>query len=405
MFLISVVGRRAVARLVGVALSGAMLVACSASRPASQEVFVGPEGGALALAGTAAVVIPSGALAEGMKVRMSVERPPVEPPESSVGEVVAFTPHGTSFEQAASVAMTYELPAGSDGELHVMRLADDQSTEWEMVGGAHFENGKVDFQTTRFSYYTVTTGPTCTPSSTGIPDTRCATACPATHFCTSAGTCAPLLQASLCENANIKVINGQIPSTIKVVSTEQTRDTALANQLATAFQSRCGVTPAVLSQATAGLLDPCNDAPLVGSGNTLIVTGGAFSQRIVDWLDGSTTGPVKLVGSGGGATASFVSRAGTVLASFPQSTLTASHDYFAISVSKDPKRGGLVVNLFGAGWEGTGAAVWYFLNKVQPTIVAKTRDWTNYIVVEWTDDGDKLKGATDTYRVVAKDVP
>jgi hypothetical protein len=40
-----------------------------------------------------------------------------------------------------------------------------------------------------------------------------------------------------------------------------------------------------------------------------------------------------------------------------------------------------------------------------PGITAGTVSWTHYVLVEWTDNGDGMKGEGDTFTVLAQDVP
>jgi len=49
----------------------------------------------------------------------------------------------------------------------------------------------------------------------------------------------------------------------------------------------------------------------------------------------------------------------------------------------DPARGALVFYVYGMGWEGTPAAVWYFNNRLLPELASGSRTWQRYLIVEW----------------------
>ena len=101
----------------------------------------------------------------------------------------------------------------------------------------------------------------------------------------------------------------------------------------------------------------------------------------------------------------FTTRAGVLITSFPESTLTATHDYFIVQILKDPLRGALVVSVSGIGWQGTPAAVAYFNNALVTELASTSRSFNDYLMVEWTDNGDGVKGMNDTFTVLARDVP
>ncbi|MHB8876630.1 MAG: hypothetical protein ACYC8T_23285, partial [Myxococcaceae bacterium] len=231
----------------------------------------------------------------------------------------------------------------------------------------------------------------------------CNNACGPAAFCASGGTCVAIAQTNFCENQSLYVIQGELPATLVEISAEQKADGISAAALAADIGGRCGLTPVTVSQAELGVLDPCTGAPLLKGGNTVLLVGGAFSQRLASYLE--PLGPVSASFDAATDWYTFTSRGGAKLASFPGTSLSPSHDYFVISLTADSARGALVFQVYGTGWEGTPAAAWYFRNRLLPEIAAGTRSWQRYLVVEWTDDGDGAKGPGDTFSVRARDVP
>lgn len=383
------------------------------------------EGGTLRLADVADVVVAAGALDGPVSVQATVVKAPVPLSATGVSEVLALTPHGVRFAIPARVSLRYASTAPL-ASLQVMRLADDADTTWEPVGGVRFEGGVATFDTPGFSYYVVTEGGTCelvetpTACSSGCEccgsavcvnvatDVKncggCGIACDARSFCSSASTCQPAGPMSLCANRQLYVIQGQLPD-LTVVNPEQTQDGLYAARMAALIAATCeGLSVLQVSQAAEGLLDPCTDAPLVGGGTTLLVTGGTFAQRVARYLEESGE-PVFQEVSADNTQYSFFSRLGTPLVSFPRATLNDGHDYFVLAFSREPANGAQVFQVFGVGWEGTPAASWYFEHRLLPAIRAGTVSWSRYLMVEWTDDGDGLQGEGDTFTVLAQDVP
>ena len=125
------------------------------------------------------------------------------------------------------------------------------------------------------SYYVVTGAAGCTPITPGAPG--CGGACGAGTFCSTASACVGLAQTNLCENTKLYVINGQLPP--EIVFYDQYRDAEWAASIAQKVGTQCGLTPQTVSQATAGVLDACTDAPLYTNGSTIVLVGGTFGQR------------------------------------------------------------------------------------------------------------------------------
>lgn len=390
--------------------------------PAAVEKDIGVTGGKLEIAGHATLDVRPNAALQPVHITMSVvETPRVAIPGDAVSSIISLTPHGTTFNLPVRLSLSYDPSAPLD-TLVVYRLADDSATEWVPVGGVNFDNGVASFETMGFSSYGVAKGRICTSpyapvacSSTcnccgGLNcvtlDTSancgaCGVTCSADQFCSSSSTCASSLTTKLCENSNLVVIQGELPKDA-IVAYEQTTDGKYAAEIAGVIKAECGLTVQTVSQATLGVLDPCTNAPVIGGGKTLLVVGGDYGQRVARYLDAGLA-PVYLTQAANGDR-TFRSRGGSAIVTFPESYETDSHDYFAISMMTDPS-GTLIFYLYGIGWEGTPAGTWYFKNVVYPEMKAGTRTWSKYLVVEWTDDGDLVKDAGDTWTILAQDTP
>ncbi|MBI4817539.1 MAG: hypothetical protein HY791_14860 [Deltaproteobacteria bacterium] len=66
------------------------------------------------------------------------------------GQAYAFLPHGQTFQQA----VTIELPfAGASDGIAVLRLDDENDTDWEQIASVDFDGSKAVFESTHFSVY------------------------------------------------------------------------------------------------------------------------------------------------------------------------------------------------------------------------------------------------------------
>lgn len=375
--------------------AAAMAAACTSGLDPGQPVAaeLNQQGGTISMGATASLQVGAGSLAAPKIITVAPAQPAVPLPAAAAGTVVSFTPHGTVFSLPATITLKYDAAQASRG-LRVLRLASDTSTAWEPVGGARFVNGVATFETTHFSYYAVAAGYDCTPLAVEAP-----CGCGAGSFCAPSG-CVPVASATACENPAVLSILGDFGA-----GTNQT-DVDSANAVAAALQAACGATSSSVPQSQDGVLDPCTDAPLAGAGTTIVLAGGYVTERAAGYLDAQKIAPLSLsIDPSPAGTSSFVSRAGTVLREFQTASLGHVHDYVAIALSADPARGALILNLYGIYEHGTQAAVWYFVNRVLPDMAAGRRSFSSYALLEWTDDGDGLPGATDTWAPVAQDVP
>ncbi|NMO14262.1 hypothetical protein HPC49_17650 [Pyxidicoccus fallax] len=379
------------------------LVACSSGvapeevRPAPVTESVDPGGKTVSLTGQATLQVAAGALTEETQVTLAVTEAPVAPPGTQMSQVLELTPHGTRFETPARVTLRYTGNA-PPGRLAVLRLADAESNTWEPVGGARFSGGTATFDTTTFSYYVVTDGFACEPQQT--PANACGSACGGDEYCASDARCRRMLPSELCGNTSLYVMHGELPD-LSGVAPADTEDARSGNLIAEALGTWCGVTPTPLNQAEKGILDACTDAPLLGSGNTLVLAGSGYAQRLGRFVVQDAS-PL-LLGSGStSGTLRFSKRDGTVLAEFPSSRVNPTNDYFTYHLMTMPG-GALVLQVYGIGWEGTPAGVWHFIHRALPDIQAGTATWSSYQLYEWTDDGDGQKGPGDTYRLIAQE--
>ncbi len=393
------------------------------ARPETNKVL-SREGGTLELGGGARVVVAAGALDGPVTVLGELVSAPAPMTDEAVSEVLALTPHGTHFNIPARVSLPFR-PGTSRAPLRVMRLADAQDTTWEPVGGVRFEGNVAVFDTVSFSYYVVTEGGACelvtTPTACSSACECCGTSqcvnvatdaahcggcgmrCDAQSFCSSSSTCQPASPASLCANGQLYVVQGLIPD-LTVVSPEQTTDGIYAAQIAAQLAATCpGLAVSSVSQAADGLLNPCTDEPLVGGGTTLLVTGGTFAQRLARYVEQSLA-PLTMEVSADELQYTFHSRQGATLVSFARASLSDVHDYFVLSFTRD-SAGAQIFQVYGVGWEGTPAAAWYVEHRLLPDYRAGTLSWSHYVLVEWSDDGDGVKSAGDTFTVLAQDVP
>jgi len=407
------------------ASAASLLCACAVPAPAGNSIAatVGPGGGRVDLPGSASLIIPGGAIARDVTMGVAVVTPPRETPAPRASGVVEFTPHGTRFATPVTIRLKYGGNAPSS-RLTVLRLADPGAQEWQPVGGVVWQGGEAAFTTLTFSFYAVvegfecvspapaacTSGCECCGTGTCVDIASdplhcgaCGNACGPDSYCASGGRCVALQTTDLCANAALVAISGELPASIVEVSPEQTADDGSRRAIAGAIAAQCGLAPVFANQSQPGLLDPCTDAPLLAGGNTILLVGGPFAQRLARYL-GRSLSPATLRCDDATGRCTFTSRAGTSLAEFADDRLSPAHDYFLVSLTADP-RGALILHVYGVGWEGTPAATWYVQQVLLPEFASGARSWQRYLVVEWTDDGDGRKGAEDTFTVLARDVP
>jgi hypothetical protein len=118
-------------------------------------VVVGPPGGTVAGPDGARVVIPPGALPSDTTIkieRSSSGAPPLTGDLTPIGQMFAFTPHGTTFAVPATISVPFDpasLPAGTTPALY----KTNAQNQWEEVTDATFGAVSVRAQVTSFSVF------------------------------------------------------------------------------------------------------------------------------------------------------------------------------------------------------------------------------------------------------------
>jgi hypothetical protein len=214
----------------------------------------------------------------------------------------------------------------------------------------------------------------------------CGQACSAAQFCTGMA-CNEAVFANVCANLNAVVIKDQY---------EADNNTAAA--MGNALVSSCAPAPLVVArdQGEPGVLSP-SGRPLAGSGTSYLIGGGNFGQRAVNYLDKTDMTPVYLTGDGN-AIQLHNRGTGEVILSAPPSSLNDGHDFFYVQMFVEPLNGTLCVNAIGMFAPGTVAGGFWLSTEIIPKRAMYTDTWYAY---EWTDTGDKIPNAADTFRLVA----
>jgi hypothetical protein len=214
----------------------------------------------------------------------------------------------------------------------------------------------------------------------------CGTACSAVQFCTGTA-CTEAVFANICGNPNAVVIKDQYPA-----------DNDTAAGIGTALMTSCMPPTMVMArdQGEPGVLSG-GGRPLAGSGTSYLIGGGTFGQRAVDYLDKTDMTPLYLTGD---SMKIELHKRGTgeVVVSAPPSTLNDSHDYFYVQLFVEPLSGTLCVNSIGMFAPGTVAGGFWLSTEIIPKRAMYPDTWYVY---EWTDSGDKIPNAADTFRLVA----
>lgn len=134
----------------------ASLVGCGGddATPAAVSVtqVIGAPGGTVELAGGGKVVIPPGALAQEVRIKITkleLDDVAALPPNlEAAGKPYAFQPHGTKF----SLPVTIEVPfEGDAAQVRPIKLDDEKDTTWQTIVGSTKQNNKLAFASTTFS--------------------------------------------------------------------------------------------------------------------------------------------------------------------------------------------------------------------------------------------------------------
>ncbi|HEY3493862.1 MAG TPA: hypothetical protein VGK73_04220 [Polyangiaceae bacterium] len=211
--------------------------------------------------------------------------------------------------------------------------------------------------------------------------------CTLEDFC-GAGACHEVSFANVCQTALFTAVDDGIAE-----------DTQAATALAQALVDGCSPVPATrtVSQTATDILNPESGRPVVGGGETLLVAGGAYVQKVLGYLENQRIAPLFSRVSGDNFELARASDGGAI-ASIPMAGVDGRHDLLVIQLVRDPSSGTLVFSTFGFSGIGTQAAVYYFENSILPNPTSYPR---KSYVFEWTDDGDDTPGAGDTFTPVS----
>ncbi len=149
--------RQGIGKWMVVAALAALLAACGGKDggdPAA--VTVGADGGSVAGDGGVKVIVPPGAMAQDVTVRVAQDAtgaPALPGWSPAAGPMVAITPHGAEFNEPVTVRLP--VPAG-------LQLQDNQRLliakaqpggEWEVLGDTVTRNGQLEVAVRSFSYF------------------------------------------------------------------------------------------------------------------------------------------------------------------------------------------------------------------------------------------------------------
>ncbi len=138
-----------------------VLAACGGgdetAAPEPGAVTVGPDGGKVSSASGTQVVVPPGAMAANATIRIandSTDAPALPPSIEPAGEVVAITPHGSTFAKAITVRLPLpNLTLQDNQELMVAKA--QPGGEWVLMRPTAQQGGLVDVDVRSFSFFQV----------------------------------------------------------------------------------------------------------------------------------------------------------------------------------------------------------------------------------------------------------
>lgn len=150
-------------KLIGAACLAFLVVStsgCSSSSKLKATKTVGAQGGTITLGNGVSLDIPAGALAADTELGVEVLADLVKAGYAAAPVFVdglpsisvALTPHGTTFKVPVSLTLPY---TGDETELALLRLANQEATDWEPIGPITFASGLVKVSLSQFSTYTL----------------------------------------------------------------------------------------------------------------------------------------------------------------------------------------------------------------------------------------------------------
>ena len=131
---------------------------------------IGAAGGTVTASSGASVAVPAGALAQATPIAIAADAagaPALPDGTTTVGEVHALTPHGTSFATPVTLTLPYDagrVPAGASVQLLKTNAARDG---WEPVAGATVGTATVSAPLSGFSWVVAVAAATASGGLTG----------------------------------------------------------------------------------------------------------------------------------------------------------------------------------------------------------------------------------------------
>jgi hypothetical protein len=219
----------------------------------------------------------------------------------------------------------------------------------------------------------------------------CGNACTTSQFCTGT-SCLDAVFANVCGNPRATIAQDGV-----------TNDNN-AGVVVAAAMKKCTLPANVAIVSQSAAIDPNDNHPNTGVGNSFVAAGGSFFSLGIHYMEQQGYAPILVSGNGTSTSYIRASDASTVLSTL-NTALTTGHDFFVLEMMTEPVSGTLVVSIQGMGGPGTAAAAWYFNNVVVPDVLTDggadagelAGSWSAY---EWTDNPanpDGAPSADDTF--------
>ena len=124
--------------------------------------MIGAAGGTVTGPGGAQAMIPAGALTQNTAIAIaqsSTGAPPLPAGVVTYGPMLAFTPHGTSFQSAVTITVPFDPAAVPAGATPVLYKTNAAMNGWDAVAGATISGSTMSASITGFSYLVVVSPP------------------------------------------------------------------------------------------------------------------------------------------------------------------------------------------------------------------------------------------------------
>ncbi len=204
----------------------------------------------------------------------------------------------------------------------------------------------------------------------------------------AAGGCIPLVFSNTCSLPRLTVVQSGVAV-----------DDAAGANLAAGVNANCPTALPLRSvNGRDGQTLTSEGAPVGGHLDVLVVGGGSFSQKHVDWLERIAGSPV--FDSSHGLVVAMTRRdTGAEIFNEVATAITPSHDYALIELMHAQVGGPMSFITYGFYGPGTTAGVWYFQNIIAKSFSTHTDAW---YIVKWTDmNGDSIPNQANEFTVVA----